>query len=90
MDEAKRLLQKALHEWIAIGEIPEAEWGGRVRSLEFQETLRTRNELITSLPNFECKLCVDFEEHVSVLDPSALSQPVQSIYSIDTFMERRC
>ncbi|KAJ3482942.1 hypothetical protein NLI96_g6642 [Meripilus lineatus] len=63
MREAKQRLQEALHEWIPTGTIPEVDWGGRVRTLEVQDTLRNRDELISRLPSFGCKLCEDFDQH---------------------------
>lgn len=66
MREAKQRLQEALHEWIPTGTIPEVDWGGRVRTLEVQDTLRNRDELISRLPSFGCKLCEDFDQHVSL------------------------
>ncbi len=65
MEEAKILLLELVHEWISEGSIPEIEWSGLVRTLEFLDTLRTRSELISHLPSFSCRLCDDFEEHVS-------------------------
>ncbi|KAG6335915.1 hypothetical protein ID866_3169 [Astraeus odoratus] len=44
MLEAITFLQSAIQEWISAGAIPEVNWG-RMRQLEFQETLRKRDEI---------------------------------------------
>jgi antiviral helicase SKI2 len=44
--------------------IPEVAWG-RMRSLEFQEGLRRRDNLALRLSKLGCTLCGDFSEHVS-------------------------
>ncbi|KAI0783389.1 antiviral helicase [Abortiporus biennis] len=63
MNEVIGQLANVLEEWVSPGQIPEVEWGSRLRSLEFQETLRRRNELAASLIKFACLLCADFEHH---------------------------
>lgn len=45
--------------------LPEVDWS-RIRSIDFQESLRHRNNLSTRIPKLECTLCGDFEEHVSL------------------------
>lgn len=53
-----------VEEWAASGVIPEIEWA-RMRSLDFQEALRSRNEQTTQLNSKSCVSCDDFENHVS-------------------------
>lgn len=68
MNKAIRMLREILQEWKTAGDrIPEVDWSSRMRSLEFQETLRARNELVSRLPRYACILCSDFERHVSRL-----------------------
>ena len=44
--------------------IPEIDWS-RMRSLDFQEALQSRRGMEKRLENRACKLCADFEGHVS-------------------------
>lgn len=73
MNEAIALLRGVLDEWTQRearidenGEIPEVDWG-RMRQLEFQEALRTREAIAKRLGGKECVLCERFEEHVRSL-----------------------
>lgn len=43
--------------------IPEVEWS-KMRTLEFQEALRTREALARRLEGKQCILCQDFSTHV--------------------------
>ena len=63
MREAIKSLAEIVEEWVSAGSVPEVEWV-RMRSLEFQETLRARNELMKRLGKYKCTLCGDFEHHV--------------------------
>lgn len=65
MNDAANLLKGVLSEWCALGSIPEVDWR-RIRLLDFQEALRTRNMLVTQLDGVACTLCEDFDHHVSV------------------------
>ncbi|KAI0347991.1 antiviral helicase [Trametopsis cervina] len=56
-----------LREWETGGEIPEVDWSGRIRSIDFQETLRARDETVTRLPSYECHECPEFENHYTLL-----------------------
>lgn len=68
MNQAVHTLKVLLQYWKAAGDvIPEVDWSGKMKSLEFQETLRARNELVARLPSYGCTLCKDFEQHVSHL-----------------------
>jgi antiviral helicase SKI2 len=57
-------LQILVEEWQVSGAIPENEWD-RMRALDFQEILQSRNEITRSLAERSCVLCGDFEDHVS-------------------------
>ncbi|GBE77514.1 Putative ATP-dependent RNA helicase [Sparassis crispa] len=65
MQHAIGSLSMVLSDWIASGRIPEVDWS-RIRSLDFQETLRSRNELAKRLPGYACILCEDFDDHYIV------------------------
>ncbi|KZT72960.1 ATP-dependent RNA helicase [Daedalea quercina L-15889] len=62
MQEAIRALASVLEEWLQSDAIPEVDWS-RMRSLEFQETLRSRNERAKRLVNAQCTSCPDFDNH---------------------------
>ena len=74
MQEAIRALSGVLEQWLQSDTIPEVDWS-RMRSLEFQETLRTRNERAKRLMSAQCVSCPDFDNHVS-LPPSSCQHPV--------------
>ncbi|KAG7099859.1 hypothetical protein E1B28_001664 [Marasmius oreades] len=56
-----RLLD-VLSDWKSIGFIPEVAWG-KMRMLEFQETLIGRDSLVGRLEGKVCVLCEHFNEH---------------------------
>ena len=64
MKQAVGQLDGIAREWANFGQIPEVEWS-RMRSLEFQETLRSRNELRQKLSGKKCLECEQFKSHVS-------------------------
>ena len=73
MNEAASLLRGILDEWTrrearidGNGEIPEVDWG-RMRQLEFQEALRSREAIAKRLEGKGCVLCEQFGEHVCSL-----------------------
>ena len=68
MQEAVRALSAVLESWLQSDSIPEVDWS-RMRSLEFQETLRTRNERAKRLVSAQCTSCPDFDDHVSPFPP---------------------
>jgi antiviral helicase SKI2 len=75
MNEAVSLLRGILDEWTrrearvdGDAEIPEVDWG-RMRQLEFQEALRSREAIGKRLVGKGCVLCEQFEEHVRYLGP---------------------
>jgi len=65
LDEVVNSLTEIVKEWVSAGTISEVEWI-RMRSLDFQEALRARNELAKRLDQHSCTLCGDFEHHVGL------------------------
>ena len=63
MKEGINSLRSITQEWVKAGVISEVDWS-RLRSLEFQEILRSRNSLIKELNQVQCTECPDFTEHV--------------------------
>jgi len=66
MREAVSALQDISDEWRNNATIPEIDWN-RMRMMEFQELLQSRNSLLTRLEDKGCVLCSDFENHYSVI-----------------------
>ena len=66
MREAIKSLNAMLQEWHATGVVPEVDWS-RMRSLDFQEILKSRNESVRRLQNHGCTLCSDFDHHVRLI-----------------------
>ena len=66
MNEAIAALRPHVNEWMNKGVITEVEWGGRVRDLEFQDLLRSRNSLVKHLRHKECLKCPEMDKHVRV------------------------
>lgn len=64
MKAAVASLQHVLDEWIASGTIPEVDWKDRVRTLEFQDMVRSRDSILKRIPTYKCTECPDFIEHV--------------------------
>lgn len=64
MEEAIQALSGVLKQWLQSDSIPEVDWS-RMRSLDFQETLRSRNERAKRLAIAQCTSCPDFDDHVS-------------------------
>ncbi len=57
----------ALHQDLtSVPVLPEVEWS-RMRMVDFQEVLRQRNKLVKRIDGMACRLCADFDEHVSVM-----------------------
>lgn len=66
MKEGVVALSAVLQEWIANdGAIPEVDWG-KMRSLEFQETLQRRNTVWGQNSDRGCLQCPEFNSHVSM------------------------
>ncbi|KAJ7292904.1 ATP-dependent RNA helicase [Mycena rebaudengoi] len=66
MREALALLQDIANEWSTTATIPEVDWA-RMRALDFQDTLRSRNAVAKRLETRACLLCSDFDHHYSIL-----------------------
>lgn len=71
MRETVKLLEEIVRSWVVDSEgepsdrkIPEVDWG-KMRSLDFQETLQYRAVLVEINHNRTCLLCPDFDIHVS-------------------------
>ncbi|PCH34097.1 antiviral helicase [Wolfiporia cocos MD-104 SS10] len=62
MKAAVQSLSEVLEQWLQSENITEAEWT-RIRTLEFQETLRLRNQLVERLDSCSCTQCSDFDDH---------------------------
>ncbi|KAJ7116795.1 antiviral helicase [Mycena crocata] len=65
MREALALLQSLVNEWSTSTAIPEVDWA-RMRALDFQDTLRSRNSTVKRLESRACLLCSDFNDHYSI------------------------
>ena len=63
MNEGIAALRQHVNEWIEAGAIPEVDWS-RVRVLEFQDTLRSRDSHAKHLGDKECLKCPEVAEHV--------------------------
>lgn len=59
-------LQILVHNWKTAGTIPEVNWD-RIRTLDFQEALRSRNDLAKRRQGLSCTLCSEFHDHYLVL-----------------------
>ncbi|KDR85602.1 hypothetical protein GALMADRAFT_234567 [Galerina marginata CBS 339.88] len=66
MREAIAALRIIVQEWSAAGMVPEVEWS-RMRALEFQEILRSRDHLIEKLRDKRCVLCPSFANHYRLI-----------------------
>ncbi|KAF8910025.1 ATP-dependent RNA helicase [Gymnopilus junonius] len=62
MNEGIASLKSVVEDWSRTKNISEVDWS-RLRALEFQETLRTRNYLIKSLEVNHCTSCIDYADH---------------------------
>ncbi|KZV82840.1 ATP-dependent RNA helicase [Exidia glandulosa HHB12029] len=63
VNDAVRQLREVSAEWTAAGDtIPEVDWS-KIRALDFQDVLHSRNALAASLQNKSCLLCGDFDAH---------------------------
>ena len=56
-----------LDDWKTEGRIPEVDWSTRIRSLDFQEMVRSRAALLKRISTYKCVDCPDFEHHVSII-----------------------
>ncbi|KAI0931412.1 hypothetical protein AcV5_005097 [Taiwanofungus camphoratus] len=65
MQDAIQSLTAVLEQWLSSKTIPEVDWS-RIRSLDFQEILRSRNELAKRLADYACTLCEAFDSHYAI------------------------
>ena len=65
MNEGIEALRPHVNEWMNVGVIAEVDWN-RVRSLDFQDLLRSRNSLAKHLRGKECLKCPEIDKHVRV------------------------
>jgi len=63
MNAGIKALQSVVDEFMSTGQIQEVGWN-RMRSLEFQEILRSRITLAEKLAHNVCLSCPDFQDHV--------------------------
>jgi len=68
MKEAINQLRELVDGWVRAGSIPEVDWN-RLRALDFQESMRTRNDLASRCKDTQCtcKGCPQFAEHYHIL-----------------------
>ena len=67
-------LDKLTEEWLRYETVPEVDWS-RIRTLEFQDTLQSRDTRAEDLKDRACLSCPDFAEHVSCYTLFVNSQP---------------
>lgn len=60
-------LQTCIDEWLSTKAMEEVNWS-RMRALEFQEILQSRDILAKRLEDRACVLCADFNNHVRLED----------------------
>ena len=65
MNEAIAALRPHVNEWMDVGVITEVNWS-RVRVLEFQDLLQSRNSLAKHIEEKECLKCPEIAKHVRV------------------------
>lgn len=63
MNEGIAALRPLVNEWVDVGVITEVVWN-RVRVLEFQDLLRSRNSLAKHIRDKECLKCPEIAKHV--------------------------
>jgi len=66
MVEALEMLKRLAEEWKTEPRLPEIDWS-RIRALDFQDTLQSRNSLAQPLTDRVCLQCPDFATHYSIM-----------------------
>ncbi|KZV67653.1 antiviral helicase [Peniophora sp. CONT] len=66
MMDAVLSLELLVKEWVAHGALPEHDWS-RMRSLDFQELVHRRNQVVKRLDGSACTLCSEFEHHYTTV-----------------------
>ncbi|KAH7922845.1 ATP-dependent RNA helicase [Leucogyrophana mollusca] len=64
--ETANSLESLVRDWASTSTLPEVDWS-RMRTLDFQETLRARNELVQRRASSSCVLCDDFNNHYLIV-----------------------
>ncbi len=89
MREGVAALASMVSDWSSTGNIPEVEWS-KIRSLNFQEVLRSRSAYVQRIRNRSCLLCEKFEEHVGIFFVLYMPRAIVLIdSSIPKFMQRK-
>ncbi|TDL28168.1 antiviral helicase [Rickenella mellea] len=65
-EDVLKALDTLLNVWIQEDHVPEVDWM-RIRTLEFQDLLRSRDRLTKSLPSEGCVRCPNFIDHYNIL-----------------------
>ena len=63
MQNAAVALQTLVSEWADTSGVPEVEWD-KIKVLEFQDILRSRESLLARLKGRTCTSCPNFSTHV--------------------------
>lgn len=63
MNNAVATLNEIAKDWATSGSVPEVDWS-RIRAFEFQEALKSRNDLAQKLAGKACLSCDNFKDHV--------------------------
>jgi antiviral helicase SKI2 len=63
MQHAATQLNDLASRWSGLQAIPEVDWS-RIRTLEFQEVLQNRDQIVRVLDGYGCLHCETFDEHV--------------------------
>jgi antiviral helicase SKI2 len=82
MNEALNSLSPLISESISLGSIPEVEWS-KMRSLDFQETLRSRDALVQGLSRVACTMCAEFDNHVGTFPSHAPTATLRILLVLD-------
>lgn len=74
MNEVVEQLNDIAQEWCndPTPTVPEVDWS-KMKQLEFQENLRSRNSLEKRLEGKGCILCKEFQDHVCALSLSTIT-----------------
>lgn len=65
MNGAANTLAELAHEWTQAGKVPEVDWA-RMRSLEFQDAVRSKDILAKRLDGYTCVHADDFDAKVGI------------------------
>lgn len=65
MNSAANMLAELAREWTPAGRVPEVDWA-RMRSLEFQDAVRSKETLAKRLDAYACVHDDDFDAKVGI------------------------